>query len=259
MIVKNIKFINNKVEIVLENKSFFLSKENYIENPLSIDSFVSDEKIESLMEQENVIQSKIEMIKMLNRKSHTEQEIIKKLKEKELKENQIKEIIENLKRIGLVNDEYAGVLIVENLLLKRKGKLEIKKTLKEKGINFKVIDKLIDEIEEDVYLNNFQKVYEKYLKIYNSKASKVKEQMILNKLREYGYEEELIKNIIVEKNDEIELDLARQNLRKIMKIKKLDLSNYENINKIKTKLAMKGFNYDIINLVLEEVMRDETY
>ena len=32
MIVKNIKFINNKVQINLDTYSFFISKENYIMN-----------------------------------------------------------------------------------------------------------------------------------------------------------------------------------------------------------------------------------
>ena len=42
----------------------------------------------------------------------------------------------------------------------------------------------------------------------------------------------------------------------------LDADDYitdENVNKIKIKLATKGFSYDIINLAIEEVKNYETY
>ena len=55
------------------------------------------------------------------------------------------------------------------------------------------------------------------------------------------------------------MTLAKETIIKITKSKRMDLSNYENINKIKTKLVMKGFSYDIINMALEEVKCDETY
>ena len=48
MIVKEIKFINNKVRISLDDIVFFMSKENYIENPLTIDSCVDQQKLDYL-------------------------------------------------------------------------------------------------------------------------------------------------------------------------------------------------------------------
>lgn len=258
MKVINVKFNNNKVEIVLENKSFLISKENYIENPVSIDSYVDEDRIDFLLRQEKIIESKIELIKLLNRKALTEYEIIVKLKDKNHKSEEIELIVYSLKRAGLINDEYCGTLIVEGLLFRRKGVGEIKKGLKEKGINSEIINKLIDEIDRDVYVGNFNKVCEKYSKMYSTKSSTVKFQLIKNKLRDYGYEKELIDTLICEENIDQEIVNAKKNLLRMLKNKNIDLDNYENINKIKSKLVMKGFNYDIINLVLEEVIADET-
>jgi len=259
MIVKDIKFVNNKVEVVLDDKSFLISKENYIENPVTVDSFVDQNKINYLLEQEKIITSKNELIKLLNKKILSEYEIVKKLKDKELKNNDIKNIVSSLNRMGLINDEYYTEIMIDNLLLKRKGKLEIYKCLKEKGIDFKIINNCIDNIDEEIYLTNFNKVYEKYLKMYSNKSYRLKEQMIISKLKEYGYEEELVSSLNIEKDNEEEKDLVKAYLNKLLKSKKINLNNYENINKIKTKLAMKGFNYDIINSVIGEVSNDETY
>lgn len=259
MVVKNVKFNNNKVEIILEDKSFFVSKENYIENPVSIDSYIDEKKINFLLEQEHIIQSKNEIIKILNKKVLSEKEIVTKLKEKELKIKDIDVIVDSLKRMGLVNDEYYAQISIDYLISKRKGKLEILKYLKEKGIAYEIVSKCVDEIDDDIYNENFRKVCDKYLKIYNNKSCRLKEKMVINKLREYGYEDELISTINLCENNEEEKQVAKMCLCKLLKAKKISLDNFENIQKIRTKLAMKGFSYDIINLVIEEVCHDETY
>ena len=257
MLVKNIKFINNKIEVVMENRSFFMSKENYIENPITIDSEIDDDKIECLLEYEKVIECKSYLIKILNKRVLSEYEVVLKLKEREISDNHIKDIVESLRRMGLINDEFAAVINVERELLKRKGRKAIIKVLKEKGIKEKIIDKSIGEIDEEIYLSNFNKMAEKYIKMYDKRSCRVKENMVKDKLAELGYEETLICGVIVSQNREKELELAKCALGKIMKNKKLDLTSYESVNKIKVKLAIKGFSYDIINLVLEGVKNDE--
>lgn len=259
MIVRNVKFVNNKVQIILDETSFLISKENYIENPLAINSDISESKINELLNHEYVIESKGQIIKLLNRKALSEKEIVVKLKEKGLAVKDINDIIDSLKRAGLINDEYVALINVDSLILKRKGRLEIIKVLKEKGIKQNQIYKVINEIDEEVYEDNFYKVFEKYLKVYNNKSHKIKEQMIISKLKEYGYEDEYISKIKFVKNLDEEIELARLNLNKILKTKKIDVFSYENINKIKSKLVMKGFSYDIINKVIEEVVSNETH
>jgi SOS response regulatory protein OraA/RecX len=48
-------------------------------------------------------------------------------------------------------------------------------------------------------------------------------------------------------------------LAKLLKNKDINTNDYQNVNKIRIKLANRGFNYDIINMVLKEVHNDETY
>lgn len=259
MIVKNIKFINGKVEVEFENKKIFLSKENYIQNPLTIDSEISEEKIKFLLEYEQVIESKTYLIKVLNKKALSEHQIYLKLKESNLSSKYIKEVIEDLKRAGLVNDEFVATITVDGMLVKRKGKKEIIRELNEKRIAEEIIDRVIEEIDEDVYMNNFNKVVDKYKKIYDNKGSQIKKSFIKQKLLEQGYEREIVDKIEIENDENRELELAKKNLLKIIKGKNNDLNDYETVNKIKAKLAMKGFGYDIINLALEEVKENETY
>lgn len=259
MIVKNVRFVNNKVEIILDNTSFFVSKENYIENPVAIDSSISVEQINFMLEYDNVIRCKEKIIKLLNRKVLSEYEVYKILKEDNLKEKPIEDLVSSLKRIGLINDEYAAVLAVEKNLIKRKGRLEIVKALREKRIDEKIIDKVLNDIDEEEYKANFIKVCEKYNAVYSKRSYQVRYNLIFSKLKEYGYEDYLINEIKIEHNEADEIKLARIQLNKILKNKDVSSFNYQNINKIKSKLAMKGFSYDIINCVLGEVINRETY
>lgn len=258
MLVKNIKFKNNKVEVILDEKTFIISKENYIENPLAIDSNIDEKRVEQLLKRERVIDAKISLIKLLNKKILTEGEAYFFLKEKELEYKDIKDIIISLKNIGLINDEYVCDILTNMLLGKRKGRLEIIKILKEKRISESIIYKGIENIDEQIYLDNLSKVYEKYHKMYSNKSNKVRANMIKIKLKEYGYEDRYIDSLEIE-NDGDDLTLARKYLQKLVKNKNIDINDYQNVNKIRTKLVMKGFNYDIINLVLKEVSEDETY
>ena len=259
MLVKDVKFKNNKVEIVLEDTSFFISKENYIENPVTINSFIDQDKIKCLLAQEKYMECKGHIIKLLNKKMLSEYEVWCKLKEWELEKDDALKIIDSLKRMGLINDEYFASLFVSSMLVKRKGRLEIYSCLKEKKIEDKIILKALDEIDYEEYKNNFYRVRDKYLKMYSNRSCGYKEKMVKTKLKEYGYEENLISEVCIEKNNEQEYELVKNNLLKLLRSKKMDLSNHENVNKIKIKLANKGFNYDIINSVLEEVVNDETY
>ena len=133
------------------------------------------------------------------------------------------------------------------------------KKLKEKKISEEIIEKVLNVIDKDLYLSNFDKVVDKYLKMYERKSFKIKENLVKNKLEEYGYENDLISTIDISNDSENELSLAKTALLKLLKTKSYYLNNYENVNKIKAKLVMKGFSYDIINLALEEVKKDETH
>jgi SOS response regulatory protein OraA/RecX len=95
--------------------------------------------------------------------------------------------------------------------------------------------------------------------MYDKKSFKVKEALLKQKLEELGYERELILGVTLESNCDKELELAKSALIKIIKNKNIDLNNYENINKIKSKMLMKGFSYDIINLAFEGVKNNETH
>lgn len=255
MLVKNVKFKDNRVEIIMDNGTFFISKENYIENPVTIDSYIDQKQIDSLIEKERKIAAKSNIIKTLNKKLLSKYNVIKKLKEYELNNKEIEEIITSLSRMGLLNDEYYTLLKVENLLVKRKGKLEIRKVLLEEKIDESIIDKCLKDIDNEMYINNFNKVKEKYLKMYSNKSYKMKEQMVKLKLKEYGYEEELISEIAITRDLNEETYIVRKEVSKLLKNNKDELLNSTIVNKIKLKLINKGFSYDIINMVLEEVQK----
>lgn len=258
MLVKNIKINGNNVEIILNDSSFVISKENYIENPVLINRDISEEKILFLLNEEKYLQLKVKLIKKLSKKVMTEKEVAKLIKEENVSEKRTKELIKYLINIGLINDQYCAQIVIESMLLKKKGKLEIKRELLEKGLKEEIVNQMIEEIDDCIYLKNFQKVCDKYIKMYENKSYKYKDSMIRIKLKEQGYEDNLINTFYIENDSEKEIDNAKKQLLKIIKDNKEDITDYKKNNKIKLKMINKGYSYDIIRLAMQEVLKDET-
>ena len=135
---------------------------------------------------------------------------------------------------------------------KLKTKYEVRLKLKENDFAEDVIDKVLDILEKEEYLND-----RVYCEIF-----------IEDKKKLNGYGKNKIKSLLIQKGisknifegflDEFEYDEEFDNALK-MGIKKLNLlsneeDNFKKRQKIINYLAYRGFGFDVINDVLKEIL-----
>jgi regulatory protein len=137
------------------------------------------------------------------------------------------------------------------LSYRQRSRKELEKKLKEKKISGKNINKVLDYLEGKKFINDneFAKMF------FESLVSRkpVGKSLLKRKLKEKGIEDEIIENLISAKfNDDVEMDSAVLLLRKYSK--KIDeLDKHSKKKKIYQVLYSRGFGYDVINRVWNEL------
>ena len=126
---------------------------------------------------------------------------------------------------------------------------ELKVKLRKRNFDEKVIDKTIEYLLENGYLND-KKFSEIYLnELLNTKRSGM--MIIRKKLFQKGLSRELINNLLTDLDDEIFHNNCLFHLQKKRKL--LEKKHDENIkNKLYNYLSRKGFRYEIILNVFEK-------
>ena len=135
---------------------------------------------------------------------------------------------------------------------KLKTKYEVRLKLKENGFAEDVIDKVLDILEKEEYLND--KVY---CEIFIEDKKKLNGYG-KNKIKSLLIQKGISKNIFEDFLDEFEYDEEFDNALK-MGIKKLELlsneeDNFKKKQKIINYLTYRGFGFDVINDVLKEIL-----
>lgn len=158
---------------------------------------------------------------------------------------------ELLKEINLENskwDVYYSAL--KQLKVRAKSKKEIISYLKKKEYNIKFINKAVDKLEGQGYINDL--VYAKSflnMQLLTTSRGPLK---IRQELIKKGIADEVIDEVLTEYTDEIEQEKIEKIISKKIK------SNHNKgkvilIKKIKQELINNGFNYNIINSKLSDI------
>ena len=135
---------------------------------------------------------------------------------------------------------------------KLKTKYEVRLKLKENGFAEDIIDKVLDILEKEEYLND--KVY---CEIFIEDKKKLNGYG-KNKIKSLLIQKGISKNIFEDFLNEFEYDEEFDNALK-MGIKKLELlsneeDNFKKKQKIINYLTYRGFGFDVINDVLKEIL-----
>ncbi len=126
-------------------------------------------------------------------------EVAERLKEKGLEEKIIEEILEELKRYEYLDDkQFAESYINDRMNFNPRGKLLIKKELREKGVPENIIEEKTEElISGEKEIESARKLAEKKLRITGDKGDKNKtNQKIMSYLQSKGYSFEIISQAV---------------------------------------------------------------
>ena len=199
MYIKNIKPLkNNVIIIVLENDEMHLvNRLVFIKSKLKLGENVSKDFVEKLIYESDLEFAKEKALRFLDKKQYLSDELLKKLK-LYYKENVAKITVENLKRIGLIDDleilkKKIDYLISTKLYSKKRTLIE----LKNMGIETHFIKDALDNIESDE-IDNIKKLILKNYKNFK-KDRKIENRAIAFLIR-YGYSIEEIKKALSDIN-----------------------------------------------------------
>lgn len=132
------------------NENLILSEDVFYQSGLRKGDEVSDDRFSFFVEQNILYYIKQRALSFLSRRFHSERELYLKLKKKSYDEKLIKTVLEDLKSKGFIDDRnFASHFVEEKLNKRRWGKNKIKSALFSKGINSKIIEESLSNLNED--------------------------------------------------------------------------------------------------------------
>lgn len=199
-------------------------------------------------------------LNLLSRKSYTVAEVYQKLEQKEYGVDMIREVIERLVAVGLLNDEqYTISYISHHMMMGKKGPASLAQDLRKKGIADRLINEHIQLYAIENQVENIEKLVSQLVRTNHKYGPHYLKQKIYQNLLNKGFNRSLIEStinkVLMEHDDDEDAILIKE-MKKLFQKHRL-LSEYDKKNKITTTLMRKGFNYDNISRKYRELIEYE--
>lgn len=213
------------------------------------------------------LQSKLDLgrayqyaLNILSRKSYTTAEIYQKLEQKEYEPLMIKEVLERLTNVGLLNDEqYAISYISHHAIMGKKGPSSLSQELLRKGISSRLIENNLKLYNTEAQLENAVKLANQVIKSNTKYGPHFVKQKVSQHLMTKGFSRGIIgqvMNEIVFEDEESDQSILIKEMEKLFRKYKA-LSGYDKKLKITNALMRKGFNYDDISSCYQQLIEQE--
>ena len=246
MKIESIKKTGSKYKILLDSGQVINTYEEVIlNNGLLFHKYVSSNLLEKINEDTNYYKSYNKALDMINRRLRSEKEIEEYLRKSEVEENDIKEIVQNLKRIGLIDDRlFAKAYTNDKVNLSTDGPHKIRKYLENNNIKEEYINDAINSIDKEIINQKIDKIITKKINTNTKYTPYLLKQKILTYLINLGYSREDITNRL--ENIKIETRDTTKEMEKIYNKLNKKYKDKELIYKLKSKLYTKGYTKEEI-------------
>lgn len=205
------------------------------------------QKIEKENEKEDIY---YQTLKFISKKMRSKQEIIEFLRKKDVPESDEKRIINQLESSKFINDEmYVRAYIQDHIYLTSDGPKKIKEYLLSNNISESLIDKYLDEIDEDDIKQKLEKIVLKKIKNNTNKSTYLLKQKIVYDAVLLGYDKKMIEDIIernIDKNNSLVVNKEYEKLKRKL-FSKFEGEQLE--KQIFYKLRQKGFSEEEIQSI----------
>lgn len=188
MIIKSIKEKNkNNSILVIDDKEYILSTDIVVEYFLFKGKEINIDTLNEIVSLNDEYLMFNKMKNYLLRYQANEKKIRMKLIDNNISFNSIENIIERLKKIGLLNDDKFIDSFISSLIRKGNGENLIRQKLFDKGFENNLISLKLKDIRCDEYYEALNKMYNKALKNYKEDEGYQKVQKIKKYLLSRGY------------------------------------------------------------------------
>lgn len=256
--IKEIKVTNNYILIILSDKSKYkISEDDYFEYKFRAKQSINDKDLETLKRISNFHNAYLRALNRLKYKDRTEHEIRETMYDEfSLIKLEVDKIINKLKRYDFINDQRYAEEFIERSQYKLQGFNKIKDGLIKVRINSSLIEQTLIYDEE--------KEFDLALKFVEKSITSIKNhnnQQLKNKLRSRllyrGFKSSLITRVINEidipYDEKAEKQLLKKDFNKIYQRYKSRYDEFELRGRLFNYLARRGYNYEIINELLDEM------
>ncbi|MDT8860972.1 recombination regulator RecX [Alkalihalobacillus sp. MEB130] len=262
-----------KIEVQKRNKSrynIFLSTGQSVEYALSVDEDllikhrltkgleINEETLIQLIDEDEKKKAYHLAINYLSYRIRSVQEMKQYLEKKEKEPRHIREVLDELLKQGLLNDEeFAKAFIRSKQLTLMKGPLKLKQELKQKGIADETIEAAIALFSEEEQKKKVLTWLEKQQSRRSSKiSSKAFKDKLSNQLLSKGYSQRVIieafSKLDFEEEDTEEWDAICFQGDKVRKKLEGKYTGWEYEQRLKQQLYRKGFPLELIDQYIEE-------
>jgi len=189
----------NDVTIYFDNDSMlFLAVEVFLKSGLKKGDDISEDRFSFLIEQNKLFHIRQRAFRLLGRRQHASFELSRKLWNKDYEQKLIDEVIEDLQKKGYLDDkEFIRAFVVEKSKTKNWSTKKIKSELLKRGIDSKLIDRMLNGQTVESDFENAMKLANKKYEVLLKRNLEAKE--LRNKLSAFlfskGFDYELIKEV----------------------------------------------------------------
>jgi regulatory protein len=242
---------NGKYKIELEGKEKLVTFDDVIiNNSLLFDKKIDNTLMNKILKETEYYEVYNKTIKYISNKLRSEKEVIEFIDKYSLSNKDSKEIINNLKKIGFINDElFTKAYINDKLYLSNSGPEKIKKELYDYNIDEMVIEREMESINYEEVYSKLEKLITKKINANHKHSNYTLKQKLNLELVNAGYNRDMI-NEIYNKNMSEDEDILIKTYEKLYNDLQRKYSDKELFKKIKEKLYQKGFDINEINELL---------
>jgi len=255
MKIENIKKLNSgKYKIELDDKNKIITYDDVIlKHNLLYHKEVDTDKLNELNIDTKYYDVYNKCIKYISTRLRSKKEINIYLDKFSLEENDKAHIINDLKRIGFINDlNFTKAYISDRIYLSNDGLDKIRKELINHNIETEIIEEELSKIDESIIKEKLSKLISKKIKNNHKDSKYIMRQKIYNDMINLGYSS----NMFNECYELLEVDEDSNLEKEFNKWYKKLSSKYNNEDlylKLRQKLYQKGYNLsDVDNLIQEK-------
>lgn len=232
----------NKYKVYFDNNEIILFEDVILKYDLLLLKDVSLELLDKIIDENKFYEAYDMSLNYIETKMRNKSEIIKYLKRKDYSDELINKVISKLVDLKILDDKlYIQAFINDKINLSNDGPYKIKKSLLELEFNENDIDNYLNNFDESIWENKLIKIVNKKKKIMDNKSYYMFITKLKNDLFNLGYDKYMIDNILV--NIKYESNALEKDYNRALK-------KYNDKNKIINYLLRKGYNYDeIINIL----------
>lgn len=246
-IIKYEKRKNGMYQVFFDNGNDVDLHENIILNHnLLIKKQTTPSELEEMLDENKKFIAYNLAIKYISIKMRTKKEIVSYLLKKNIDKKEINEVVELLTKEKYLDDfTYAKAYVNDRILLSSDGPNKIRAKLEELEIDNQVINKALDDFDNDMEKEKIEKLSKKLVASNRNKSINALKNKMINYIYNLGYNKAIIMEVISNIKFSSDKDIAKKEYEKIYKRLSKKYSGSELEFRIKQKMYSLGFtNYN---------------